>query len=346
MDTRGATEPDMSTYPGVDMTQVLGPLFWGTLFSMMLTGVTILQAYQYFPSKDKPVVQFIAFSMVFLDLLSAALVAQGLSCYLLPHFGSTIPLGRLVPALAVECAVTTLIIVISQLYFARQVHALGKTKFMKYAVPGAVVTLSLLAFAGGLGCSVAMFLHASNIITTRNRVFNLMAGLAKAPSALADIITTLSLCYNLGYAKTGVRATDSVLKTLIGFVIQRGVLVALVQTTLLIVFYASSSRLYWLGLHVNVTRVYANTFFAMLHAREGLKKELEMKSIMASALEIGDSNHADDAFRSSKKAADEEVDVIGISRGIWLETIKGGKSGETPGVARIQVDQRIIVSDI
>jgi hypothetical protein len=92
-----------------------------------------------------------------------------------------------------------------------------------------------------------------------------MAGLAKAPSALADIITTLSLCYNLGYAKTGVRAcviyvlwllpcslskiaypsTDSVLKTLIGFVIQRGVLVALVQTTLLIVFYASSSRLYW-----------------------------------------------------------------------------------------------------
>jgi hypothetical protein len=84
----------------------------------------------------------------------------------------------------------------------------------------------------------------------------------------------------------------------------------------------------------------------MLHAREGLKKELEMKSIMASALEIDDSNHADDAFRSSRKAADEEIDVIGISRGIWLETIKGGKSGETPGVARIQVDQRIIVSDI
>lgn len=84
----------------------------------------------------------------------------------------------------------------------------------------------------------------------------------------------------------------------------------------------------------------------MLHAREGLKKELEMKSIAVSLLEIDDTNPADDAFRSSKKAADEETDVIGISRGIWLETIKGGESGDTPGIARIQVDQRIIVSDI
>ena len=33
-----------------------------------------------------------------------------------------------------------------------------------------------------------------------------MAGFAKAPAALADIIVTCSLCYSLGYVRTGVRA--------------------------------------------------------------------------------------------------------------------------------------------
>lgn len=32
MDVRSITEPDMSTYPGINMTQVLGPFFWGMFF--------------------------------------------------------------------------------------------------------------------------------------------------------------------------------------------------------------------------------------------------------------------------------------------------------------------------
>ena len=40
-------------------------------------------------------------------------------------------------------------------------------------------------------------------------------------------------------------STDSVLKTLIGFVIQRGVVVTLIQTVFLAMFYALPSHLYW-----------------------------------------------------------------------------------------------------
>ena len=97
----------------------------------------------------------------------------------------------------------------SQFYFAWQVYALSQKPFMKYAVSGAVAFLSLLSFgecitreqplsadvlyliAGGLGksevvngprlctdvwlllgCSVVMFTHASEILTTRHRIFN------------------------------------------------------------------------------------------------------------------------------------------------------------------------------
>jgi len=100
----------------------------------------------------------------------------------------------------------------SQFYFAWQVYALSQKPFMKYVVSGTVAFLSLLAFGeyitweqllsaddftvlfltgGGLGksevvngprlcadvwlwlgCSVVMFTHASEILTTRNRFFN------------------------------------------------------------------------------------------------------------------------------------------------------------------------------
>ena len=40
-------------------------------------------------------------------------------------------------------------------------------------------------------------------------------------------------------------STDSVLKALIGFVIERGVLVTLIQTVFLLMFYLSSSHPYW-----------------------------------------------------------------------------------------------------
>ena len=91
-----------------------------------------------------------------------------------------------------------------------------------------------------------------------------MVGATKAPAALADVIVTCSLCCSLGYmrckgargpscvagpfcphSRTTFSSTDSILKTLIGFVIQRGVLVTVVQIALLAVFCTSSSHAYW-----------------------------------------------------------------------------------------------------
>jgi len=347
MDVRRATEPDMSTYMGMDISPVLGPLFWGTLISMILTGITVVQAYRYFPSKDRPVVQLVALSMLLLDLLSSALAAQGLYHYLLPNFGSTVPLGRLIPTLAAECVATTFIIAISQLYFAWQVFALAQKPRVKYFVSGSVLVLSLLAFAGGLGCSVVMFIHSTRILATRISIFNKMAAVAKVPAALADIIATSSLCFSLGYSRTGIRATDSVIKSLIGFAIKRGVLVTLIQTGFLIMFYASSSHMYWLALHVNVTRVYAGTFFAMLNGREALKDELQMKSFSASGFGSYNRTQLDNTFRVSrlsKKGSSEETEIE-VPQSVWMEPVKGGKSADTLGVTQIQVDQKIMVSD-
>jgi len=342
-----AEEPDMTTYMGVNISTALGSLFWGVLVSMILTGITVVQAYHYFPSKDRPIVQFVALSMLILDLLSCCLAAQSLYHYTLPNFGSTVPLERFTPTLAAECVATTFITVISQLYFAWQVFVLAQKPRVKYYASGAVVVFSLIAFAGGFGCSMVMFIHPTHILSARIGVFNKTAGIAKISAAIADIIVTSSLCFSLGYARTGIKATDSVIKTLIGFVIKRGVLVTLVQIAFLIVLFSSYSHIYWLAFHVNMTRLYAGTFFAMLNGREALKDELRIRCFSISGLGSYDPTKLDSSFRTSrlsKKGSDCSTDVE-VPQSVWMDATKGGKSADTLGIGQIQVEKKIVVSD-
>ncbi|KAF7364221.1 hypothetical protein MSAN_01081700 [Mycena sanguinolenta] len=50
-------------------------------------------------------------------------------------------------------------------------------------------------------------------------------------------------------------------------VINRGLLVTFGQTLMFILFFTSTARLYWVAVHINTTKLYVNTFFAMLNAR-------------------------------------------------------------------------------
>lgn len=77
----------------------------------------------------------------------------------------------------------------------------------------------------------------------------------------------------------------------------------------------------------------------MLHGRENLKKELEIKSIIASVLGTEKRAQSDCVFRKSKKGSDGETVI-------WMNAVKGVNSGETLEVTQIQVEKRVEVSDI
>lgn len=81
----------------------------------------------------------------------------------------------------------------------------------------------------------------------------------------------------------------------------------------------------------------------MLHAREHLKKELEIKSIVTCAFGPYNDSQLDDPFNAPRKGSDGET---AVAQSIWMNTIKGENSGDTFGIAQIQVDKRVVVSDI
>ncbi|KAE9386795.1 hypothetical protein BT96DRAFT_867733 [Gymnopus androsaceus JB14] len=316
------------------MTTILAPFYWGTVVSFILSGITLLQAYKYFPSRDRKGVQLVALIMVLLDTASTALCAEGMYVYVIPHFGSLLPLGSLTLSLSIDCYVAVIITFISQMYFAwfvsrlsscfkdinptdscRQIYTVSgaeKRRFRRLILPGIVTLLAHVAFFGGIACSTIMIVDKTMILANRSFRFAVAVGIAKGAAALADIIATVSLCCLLSSARTGFKRTDSLVKRLMAYVVQRGIAVTLIQVMFLVLFYGTSQHLYWLALHVNMTRLYANTFFAMLNGRDRLKHGSSEASstFFISADRIG---HSSNGHKKDSEMAFHSVDEAELS---------------------------------
>lgn len=288
-----------SSNTGIDLSSIFAPVYWGFVISLLFGGMTIVQAYNYFPKypNDRPRVRFAAATMLVLDLLSSALVAYSVYYYLVPQFGNLVPLGTATVEMSVECLISTGITLTSQLYFAHQLLSVKRSGRGNWVIIGIIVVCAILGFAGGIGCTVSMIVFRRGVLVDRNRTFEIFFGVAKGFGAITDILATGALCAFLTSAKTGMRQTNRLIDSLLKFIVHRGALVTSVQTLLLISFYAFPTRLHWLAFHFNVTKLYVNTFFAMLNAREGLKGK-HLSNTANSALFSDDTTVSKDRYRA------------------------------------------------
>ena len=84
----------------------------------------------------------------------------------------------------------------------------------------------------------------------------------------------------------------------------------------------------------------------MLNGRERLREEYRARSYVASGLGTHNHTHPDNTFHLSKRRGDVEGDVVGTQRSVWMDTTQRGDSADKIGIAQIQVDRRIVVSDL
>jgi len=257
----------MSNPDGYDLSTVMAPIFFGFVMSTCLGGICILQSYIYFlHSRDPWGIKLIAAIMITLDIVSTCLVAQAVYNYLIPHFGSLTPFNTFTLGLSIDCLLSSVITFISQMFFARQLHLVTKSRRL-FSVSGVVAICAFIGFAFGVACAAAMMMYKTMVLGTRHPKFVLFFGLQKGFSALTDIIATAGLCTFLSSARTGLDGSDSLIKLLMEFTIERGALVTLIQTLLVLLFFASHQHVYWIPVHINLTKLYANVFFAILNAR-------------------------------------------------------------------------------
>ncbi|KAJ2930774.1 hypothetical protein H1R20_g6309, partial [Candolleomyces eurysporus] len=253
---------------------IFAPMFWGFVLSIFLGGMTVVQANVYFPAKrDRPIIRWTAALMLLFDVTSSILIAYSIYYYLIPEFGSFERFKAVTPQFSAECLIAALITYMSQLYFVHQLVIVKRTGKGNWIIIGLITGFATLAVMGGIGCVSTMYIWNEAVLAHRNKAFTIFFALAKGFNALTDILATIAMCMFLTNQKGGIERTNSLLSQVMLFVIQRGILVTLIQVLVLVTFLAAPGNLAWLALHMNVTRLYANTFFAMLNGRSQLREK-------------------------------------------------------------------------
>ncbi|KZT35872.1 hypothetical protein SISSUDRAFT_123345 [Sistotremastrum suecicum HHB10207 ss-3] len=246
----------------VNLTNSVGPIFWGFVVTTFLTGVAISQGFYYFRKfgDDTIGIKLMVASLVAFTLAETALSSQLLNYFLIIHFGNIDTLHEFTPSFCAEMICTMLSCLIGQIFFADQIRL-----FNWRAWPlSAMISLSALS---GFGFGVAgVWLQFSTHLglygTTPKIEWTI--GTSLGSSLLSTLLACLSLFRLLATSRIaedyeGQVRMNSVVDVLVKYTVHRGVLVSLVQSAYLATYLVAPAKPYWVPIHLVLGKVYINT---------------------------------------------------------------------------------------
>ncbi|KAJ7818316.1 hypothetical protein B0H14DRAFT_3740071 [Mycena olivaceomarginata] len=306
----------------IDLSKPFGPVFWGIIFNLIFFGMSLCQALNYFRTagKDRAFVKFAALGMIILDIVSSVLVISVTWTDLVVDFGGMAQFMGTNTQIGVECVISACIAFLAQMYFVSQIYHVKPAGVKGNCVLYSVVVLSCIGFVFGLACAAVMLMN--QMTPHYNLHFQLVFGGAKGANAVCDIIATLAMCFYLTDAKAGIASTSNLLDALSTLFMNRGAAVTLLQIFTFIMFFAFENPQYWLAPHLLLTKMYVNTFFAILNSRQYLR-EKHLGTFVSSfpgSTQVAKNSHS---FTSSPMAFAPNRSVIGTVDITKEVTIKG-----------------------
>ncbi|TDL16583.1 hypothetical protein BD410DRAFT_619315 [Rickenella mellea] len=263
------------------MSQAVGPahgavinFYWGFVCSTALFGITINQSYTYFSNFDDGLAfrSLIAFLFVN-DISSTILSSVAVHKILMSKQGNNPLVGSEESEryFAAESVQTLVITVATQMFFARQVYIVDSKKRTTSAV---IVIFSVLAISAGLvrivlmATSSSMEPHFTKVMATTLS--------ENGCAAMSDIVATVAMCYKLVEASVDSQKMSSVVRTLMIYIFNRGIVVTAAQILIVVLYAYAPGKWYWLPVHMCVGKLYINTLLAMLNARRRLRLKAEL----------------------------------------------------------------------
>ncbi|KAF8971826.1 hypothetical protein BDZ97DRAFT_1913722 [Flammula alnicola] len=272
-------------------------------FQALLQGCGMLQAWLYFHwySKDHWGIRAMVASLVVIETFQIIVYFQVTYIYLIDNFGNVPGLLTIHWQDSIQLFAMFLSAFIVQMYFAYCIYAFLEKK--KKVIPIIIMVLGLTGIGAGL---------AQTLITIRMQSFKQLGStkpittLQAASSCLCDITITVSLIFNLGKHKGRVKATNSMLNTLMVNAINRGMLNAICAALNMILFLALPGTFYFfIGLTLS-SKLYMNGALATLNSRQHIVKKAQMSDPDWNSIQMGNLSTG----RSAAVSEDGRVHII------------------------------------
>ncbi|KAK7686484.1 hypothetical protein QCA50_010081 [Cerrena zonata] len=97
-------------------------------------------------------------------------------------------------------------------------------------------------------------------------------------AAIVDILITVAMCWYLHKSRTGFTGMDSIVDSITMYTIENGLLTCVTTVLSLLFWIAMPHNLIFLGLHLAISKLYANALLATLNARKILRGRSQVSS--------------------------------------------------------------------
>ncbi|KAL4262894.1 DUF6534 domain-containing protein [Pleurotus pulmonarius] len=248
----------------------LGAAYLGVVASAILFGITNLQSYIYFTQYQNDwLLQKLSVGILwFLDAFHLALTIQVVYHYLVESFGNFEAQEFIIWSFKLQIVINVVIIILVQSLYAARVWKLGRHYHV--LLPWGVVVV----VAAGYGVGVLLALQTYRIDTFPELVnIAWTIYLSFATSTFIDIIIAISMCFYLQRSRSGFSELNSRIVTLMQYVLASGMATSACSMAALIAYALLPNTLVFLGIEFLLTKLYINSFIAMLNTRKVTPKE-------------------------------------------------------------------------
>ncbi|KAF5309036.1 hypothetical protein D9619_013559 [Psilocybe cf. subviscida] len=266
----------------------LGALLVGGLINAALWGVTCVQTYNYYVAirnTDRRLFRLLIGFMWCLSTLDTIMGAHTLYHYMVIHFADPLAIlapiwcvgttrslgldsraaGTDIPGLMTQehNSTTSLSNLIIRILFAHRVYRLSKGNLY---LTGWILAVSGGSF--GVGIAVTAKVFTIQIFPQLSKYSHLLYVMF-AVSTAADLSIMLILTWLLRHSRSGYTKTDGVIKILMMYTVNTGVVVAVDATVALVTYVAMPNNF------IFISKLYFNAYLATLNAREMLRTKAD-----------------------------------------------------------------------
>ncbi|KAF7297368.1 RNase III domain-containing protein [Mycena indigotica] len=258
---------------GFSLASLMGPGWWGYALNLTMFGASLIQALNYFraATNDRLIVKLSALAMIVMDIASSALIMSIFWDDLILHYGGLAQYLVTNKQISAECYISGFIAFLAQMYFVHQIYYVKPNGLLPKIALGAIVGLAFIGLTFSMGCATVMLLNPT--APHYSHKLEIVFGGSKGANALCDIIATFMLCKYLSNSKGSIKSTADLLDALTTIFMNRGAAVMIIQVFTFVMFFAFENPQYWLAPHMLLTKLYVNTFFAILNSRVYLREK-------------------------------------------------------------------------
>ncbi|KAI0638838.1 hypothetical protein C8Q77DRAFT_1151874 [Trametes polyzona] len=243
------------------------PVLIGGLIALFLSGAVFMQVALYFQlyQTDRMRIKTLVLVIWTLDLIHSSMVITANWENLVAHYGAFDKLDSIAWSIAITIALTAVTTFVVHCFFIQRIYSLSRGNLY---ITAPLIMLALLR-VGAASVTTAQMIKLGNYPLFVSK-FSWVFTLGLAVSSSLDVLITIIMCYYIRRGRTAFVRMNRIIDVLTLYTVENGMITCVATSLSMFFWLFMRSNFAFIGMHLAINKLYANSFLASLNARKTL----------------------------------------------------------------------------